>query len=78
VENRIVESEHGILVPLVNWTPDPVESLTVSIQPEAVPDGATAVLASGRDLPPGQTDGEGRIAFTFDLDVADAIIFSTQ
>ncbi|MFP4027370.1 MAG: beta-galactosidase trimerization domain-containing protein [Candidatus Brocadiia bacterium] len=75
VESRIIESKHGVLVPLVNWRPDPIKQLTVTIRKDLLPEDADATLASGRELPPGKVEEEGALVFTFPLDVADALIF---
>ncbi len=66
VEATVIESKHGTLIPLVNWSKGPVKDLTVTVNLK-VPT-RKAVLASG-----GKVKVEKRV-FTLDLDVADALI----
>lgn len=70
VETTMIESPQGVVVPLVNWTREPVSGLQVTI---SIPTPAAKVtLASGRSVDVQQT-ASGRV-YTFDLDVADALI----
>jgi hypothetical protein len=78
VASSVIESEHGVLIPLVNWTPEPIEQLTVTIRKDVLPEGATATLASGRELAPGETEEEGTLVYTFPLEVADALTFTKE
>jgi hypothetical protein len=67
VESTIIDSPHGMLVPLVNWSGHAVKQLTVKF-----PDGAhskSATLATGVTV-----RREGDSSFILDLDVADALI----
>ncbi len=69
VESTVIESPAGTVIPLVNWSGKPVEALNVTVR---LPAGAKATLASGADL--AQTAENGGVRFTFDLDVANALI----
>lgn len=69
VETRVIDSEHGMLIPLMNWTPDEIKGLTVAVLGKA---SRKAELASGRELKIDKQDG--KVIYTLDLDVADAII----
>ncbi len=70
VETTVIESPHGTVIPLVNWTQAPVRGLEVRVTIETPT--ARATLASGRDLEVKNSD-TGRV-FVLDLDVADALI----
>ena len=70
VETTIIESKHGTAIPLVNWTRKPVRELKVTVK---IPTPtANVALASGRSVRSENIEG-GRV-YTFDLDVADALI----
>jgi hypothetical protein len=70
VESMIVESKHGVLVPLVNWTGDPIRDLEVTLR---IPVPSSKVtLASGR--PVAVREAGGVTTLRLDLDVADALI----
>jgi len=71
VETRIIRSEHGVLIPLVNWSAGPVKGLTVTVSVD-VPT-ADVTLASGKPVRV-STAEDGRCVFRLDLDVADALI----
>ena len=71
VESTVIRSEHGTLIPLVNWTPDSVKSLKVTVDPELA-GSMSATLASGGELVVSHEGG--RQVYSFDLDVADALI----
>ncbi len=66
VETTVIESKHGALIPLVNWSAGPARELKLTVNIDLP--RKTASLASGR---PVKRDGN---VFTFDLDVADALI----
>ena len=70
VESAVIQSPHGVTIPLINWTPDPIVGLQVQIS-IPVPTGRVS-LASGRPVRVEKTD-TGRL-FILDLDVADALI----
>jgi hypothetical protein len=70
VESTVIESAHGVVVPLVNWTQQPISGLQVTISISTPT--AKVSLASGRSVDVAETDN-GRV-YTFDLDVADALI----
>jgi hypothetical protein len=70
VETTVIESKHGTLIPLINWTGKPTKELTVTV---TIPTPMTKVeLASGR--PVQVQRGAGKQIFTLALDVADALI----
>ena len=69
VETTIIESKEGVVIPLINWTREPATGLEVIVR---IP-GAKAKLASGAKLKTSERDGAQ--VYTFDLDVADALIF---
>lgn len=71
VESTVIQSQHGTLIPLVNWTPDSVKSLKVTVDPELA-GSMSATLASGGELV--VSHERGRQVYSFDLDVADALI----
>jgi hypothetical protein len=70
VEATIVESKHGVAIPLVNWTRDPIKDLKVTIT-ATLPAGRLS-LASGGQLAV-QREGN-RLILTLDLDAADVVI----
>jgi hypothetical protein len=70
VESSVVRSTHGTVIPLVNWSGEPIKKLTVTVILGGL--GDKAELASGRPL---QAESkEGKRVFTLELDVADALI----
>lgn len=70
VEASLVESPHGLLVTLVNWTGQPVPNLRVRLR--IPPPAGRAALATGGALRVAK-DGEATV-YQFDLDVADALV----
>lgn len=68
VETTLIRAKQGLVIPLINWGRQPVKDLHVDVALEH-PDGQVS-LASGR---PVRKTGANR--WTFDLDVADALIF---
>ena len=71
VDTRIIRAKEGVLIPLVNWSGAPIKGLTVTVGVEVPTNGVA--LATGN--PVGFSVGEdGKRVFTFDLDVADALI----
>jgi hypothetical protein len=73
VETTIIDSPKRVLIPLVNWSAGPVKQLHVKLN-FAPPAGATPRLGSGAKIN-ADPDGQG---FTFDLDVADAIVLDAR
>lgn len=71
VEATIIESEHGVAIPLVNWSSAPVVGLEVRVTVD-VPTGAVS-LAGGGAVDVERQEG-GTTLFYLDLDVADALI----
>lgn len=71
VESTIIESAQGIVIPLVNWSGHPVPNATVVVEADLV--GKKVTLASGA---PVKVERQGnRVTLTFDIDIADALIF---
>jgi hypothetical protein len=73
VETTVIDSPHGVLIPLNNWSAGPVKQLRVTLD-FAPPAGAKPRLGSGGKVIAGP---DGR-SFTFDLDVADALVFDSR
>lgn len=70
VETNVIESKHGLAIPLINWTPKGIKDLQVKLR---LPLGnRKPTLASGR--PVKQMSEGPTTVFTFDLDVADTLI----
>jgi hypothetical protein len=70
VEATVIESKHGVAIPLINWTDGRVDDLQVMVAFPTPP--ANASLASGGEVKVEEKDGF-RI-YTLDLEVADALI----
>jgi hypothetical protein len=70
VETSIIESRHGTLVPLVNWSGAPVRRLKVTLRANVA--GQECSLAGGGKV--GVSSEGGNRVFTLDLAVADALI----
>jgi hypothetical protein len=70
VETTVIESKHGLLVPLVNWSGKPVKPLRVTLNFNAP--AKKVSLAGGGSAKVARE--EGKTVVTFDLDVADALI----
>ncbi|HEX5106335.1 MAG TPA: beta-galactosidase trimerization domain-containing protein [Pirellulaceae bacterium] len=71
VETSVIESPQGIVIPLVNWSGQPVKRLVVT--PGFAVPGGKITLASGQS-PAIASEEKGLVSITLDLDVADAII----
>ncbi len=74
VEASLVESPHGLLVTLVNWTGRPIQGLRVRVR-VPVPAGETALATGGSFNVSKDADGH---VYQFDLDVADALVLRAQ
>lgn len=70
VETTVLESPHGVVIPLVNWTGKPIKGLQARISIK-VPGNVT--LASGQPVRAAR-EADGTLVLTFDLDVADALV----
>jgi len=70
VETSIIQAKQGVLIPLTNWSGGPIKGLQVTTNIE-VPTKEVK-LASGQ--PVKVSGADGKRVFTFDLDVADALI----
>jgi hypothetical protein len=70
VETSVIESRHGTLIPLINWSGAPLHGLKVTLRIDVA--AKEFSLAGGGKL---ETSPEGgNHVFTLDLDVADAVI----
>jgi len=76
VESAIIDSKHGLLIPLMNWSAGPVKGLDVAVLAGAK--AMDASLASGRPLQGPVVREAGVLHFTLDLDVADALILKPK
>jgi hypothetical protein len=75
VASSVIRSDGGVVIPLVNWSGRPQENMEVVVK-VPVPT-AEVSLASGREVAGevAEVEGGGPLAvFTFDLDIADALI----
>src|SRR5262249_13117363 len=70
VENTVIESKHGVVIPLINWSAGPVKGLTVRVTVN-VPTNKVE-LASGK--PVRMSKNGNTTVFTLDMDLADALI----
>ena len=70
VETSIIDSKHGTLLSLVNWSGAPVRGLKVTLRVNVAAQEFS--LAGGGEVGV-SAEGENRV-FTLDLDVADALI----
>jgi hypothetical protein len=75
VQASVIDSPHGLAIPLVNWSGEPQPGLTVSIA-DTDAKGRKARLAGGGKVErlAADRDAPGRTRFRFDLDVADALL----
>jgi len=70
VETTVVESGHGALIPLVNWSGGPVKGLKVVVGMD-VPAGSAKLAGGGRVR---VSTRDTKRVFVLDLDIADALI----
>jgi hypothetical protein len=70
VESTMVQAKQGVVIPLINWQPEAVKGLTVTVNPPVPTKSVT--LASGRPVQVHRQ--KGALVVTLDLDVADALI----
>lgn len=73
VETMVIQSKHGVVIPLMNWSGQPVQRLEISIYID-VP--GTLSLASGAHVKAERKDN--KVVATLDLDAADALILRKQ
>ena len=71
VESTVIESPHGTVIPLVNWSGQPIQQLKVTIRLD-LPTGKVT-LASGADA--NIEKAGSAINITLNIDAADALIF---
>lgn len=70
VETTVIESPHGMAIPLINWTMAPIKGLRVTLN---IPTPTTSITLAGGG-PVEVTQQDGRTVLIFDLDAADALI----
>jgi hypothetical protein len=70
VETTVIESPHGVAIPLVNWSGEPIRDLEVAVS-MPTPRANVSLAGGGAVLRESEDD---RTTYTFDLDVADALI----
>lgn len=70
VESTVIESTHGVAIPMVNWTGKPISRLEVKLHFDAPTD--QVALAGGGDVRISRENG--RNVATFAIDAADALI----
>ena len=70
VETSIIQAKQGVVIPLTNWSGGPIKGLQVTTNID-VPT-KDVKLASGQ--PVKVSGAAGKQVFTFDLDVADALV----
>ncbi len=70
VENTVIKAKQGTVISLINWSGVPQKNLRVDVPISVSTKQVT--LASGRAVTMSKDDG--RLVFTLDLDVADALI----
>jgi hypothetical protein len=75
VQATVIESPHGVAVPLVNWSGGPIKGLRVTLPTKDLRSGNVRLASGGTvervDNPRGP---EGQAVLRLDLDVADALI----
>lgn len=74
VETTVIESKHGVVIPLVNWSGRRIENLEVVVRAKAT--GYSASLAGGS--PVTRKRQGNQVVYTMDLDVADALVFQNS
>jgi hypothetical protein len=70
VETTVLQGKSGVVIPLINWTRQPLKGLQVIVNVPGPWEKVT--LASGGAV---QVSRDGNVTCTLDLDVADALIF---
>jgi hypothetical protein len=70
VETTVLESKHGVVIPLVNWSGKPVADLQVTLRLKTPTNKIS--LASGGPVNTAQVDGQ--TVLTLSLEAADALI----
>ncbi|MBW3597165.1 MAG: beta-galactosidase trimerization domain-containing protein [Planctomycetes bacterium] len=70
VETTVIESKQGTAIPLINWSGSPVKTLRVKV---SIPTPTAEVALAGGG-PVTVEQSESARVYTFDLDVADALI----
>lgn len=72
VEACLVRAPQGVVITLVNWSPQPIKGLKVTVRSKAPT--ASVTLAGGGAVAVAKEDGGQTHVFTLDLDVADALV----
>ncbi len=70
VDTTVIRAKQGVVIPLINWNPQATQGLRLTVSLD-VPTQHVSLASAG----PVRVQREnGRTVFTFDLDVADALI----
>ena len=75
VQATVIESAHGIAIPLVNWSGAPIKGLRVTLAAKDLRTGQVSLAGGGKVEPVKDSSvPEGKAVLMLDLDVADALI----
>ena len=75
VQATVIESAHGIAIPLVNWSGAPIKGLTVTLAAKDLRTGKVSLAGGGKvERVNDPRVPEGKAVLLLDLDVADALI----
>ncbi len=75
VETSVIESAHGIAIPLVNWSGAPIKGLRVTLAAKDLRTGKVSLAGGGKvERVNDPRVPEGKAVLRLDLDVADALI----
>jgi hypothetical protein len=75
VQATVIESVHGIAIPLVNWSGVPISGLRVTVAAKDLRTGKVSLASGGKvELVSDSNLSAGKVTLMLDLDVADALI----
>ncbi len=75
VQASVIESAHGIAIPLVNWSGAPIKGLRVTLAAKDLRNGKVSLASGGKvELANDRSAPAGTAMLMLDLDVADALI----
>jgi hypothetical protein len=75
VQATVIESAHGLAVPLVNWSGAPIKGLRVTLAAKDLRMGKVSLASGGKvEIVRNPRGPEGKAVLRLDLDVADALI----
>jgi Beta-galactosidase trimerisation domain len=75
VQATVIESPHGLVIPLVNWSGAPVKGLRLTLAAADLRSGKVSLASGGKvELLAPRRGTEGKTVLRLDLDVADALI----